>query len=45
MSGVKIKPDEQFARLLELSSPLAAGADSTMLPMANLRTRRGAGGS
>jgi hypothetical protein len=36
MSSVRIKPEEQFARLLELSSPVSTGVDPAMGSMATL---------
>jgi hypothetical protein len=41
----RLKPDEQFARLLEISSPIAAGADPTMGSMANLANALRAAGA
>lgn len=36
MKAVKVKPDERFARLLEVSSPAASAADPTMGSLVNL---------
>jgi hypothetical protein len=45
MSRSLVGPDEQFARLLELSSPMAAGADARLAGMASIANALRAAGA